>query len=258
MKIALLSPITRSVRLGFVVLALIGPTVRFSFGQSSPDLKSILEGVSKVYENPLRYEVVETITMELGAVNGKGVHKSNIRIAAQDPNRFRLESEESDEIDGLPSDPGQGPMVIIGDGANVWEISPAENQYTKVKPSDLRTVRTWVKGAESGVFDIPVMLRKEAEDVTLLREEPLALDGSSIDCFVITLALPNHPESTTLWVEKKRLLVRRIRSEQEPSMDTHGLGASITTDFPVVNIGGPLPDSTFVFTPSPSAKEVDR
>jgi len=206
----------------------------------------------------LRYEVIETITIEVGAVSGKGVHKSHIRIAAEDSNRFRLETEESDEIDGLPNDPGQGPMVIIGDGANVWEISPADNQFTKVKPSDLRTVRAWVKGAESGVFDIPMMLRREAANVTLLREEPLALDGSSKDCFVIKLALPNHPESTMLWVEKTRFLVRRIRSEQEPSMDTHGLGASITSDFPIVNIGGPLPDSMFIFTQSPSATEVDR
>ena len=115
-----------------------------------------------------------------------------------------------------------------------------------------------MKATESGIFDAPMALEKEIGNLTLLREESLALDGDNVDCFVIKLVLPDHPESNTLWVEKTRFLIRRTRTEEGPNADTQGRTVSITVDFPVVNIGVASPDSTFVFTPSPSAIELDR
>jgi outer membrane lipoprotein-sorting protein len=190
------------------------------------------------------------------AGNAKGVNKSRVRIASQEPNKFRLESEDSNEINGVPSEAFSPPMVIIGDGTDVWEESPAVNQYRKVRPGDLSTIRAWVTGTEKSFFDLPVKLARETRNATFLREESLALDGNNIDCFVIELIFPDHPESTTLWVEKTRFLVRRIRLEQGP--DTQGRTGSITSDFPVVNIGVPLPESTFIFTPARGATEVDQ
>src|SRR6476646_10338199 len=116
------SPITRPTRqIVFVVLALVGPTINLCFGQNSPDIKAILEGVSKAYKNRSRYEVVESRTMELDAGNAKGVNRSRVRIASQEPNKFRLESEDSNEINGVPSEAFSPPMVIVGDGTDVWE-----------------------------------------------------------------------------------------------------------------------------------------
>lgn len=253
------SPITRPARrVAFVVLALVCPTITLCLGQNSPDIKAIFEGVSNIYKNRSRYEVVETTTMELDAGNAKGVNRSRVRIASQVPNKFRLENENSNEINGLPVEAFSPPMVIIGDGIDVWEESPTVNQYKKVRPSDLPTIQAWVKGTEKSVFDVPLMLEREIGNSTVLREESIALDGKAMDCFVIKLVLPDHPESTTLWVEKTRFLVRRIRLEQGPSADAQGRTGSITSDFPVVNIGAGLPDSTFVFTPPPGATEVDN
>ncbi len=262
MKIGLFgrtSLITRStMQLGFIVLSLLGPAAGVSFGQSSPDLKAVLEGVSQAYGTLSRYEVVETTTTELGGGNEKGLLKSTIRIAAEGPNKFRLEGEESAEINGLWTDSGHGPIITVNDGTNAWEISPTANSYAKVKPSDLPTIRMWARSAEKGVFDTPLMLRREAANVTLVGEESLTLDANRIDCFVLTLTLPDHPESTMLWIEKGRFLIRRIRSEQPASQETLGRSISITSDFPVVNIGGPLPESMFVFSPPPFAVEVDK
>jgi outer membrane lipoprotein-sorting protein len=253
------SPITHPTRrIAFVVLALVGPTTTLCLCQNSPDIKAIIEGVSKTYKNRSRYEVVETMTMELDAGNAKGVNRSRVRIATQEPNKFRLESENSNEINGLPVEAFSPPMLIIGDGTDVWEESPAVNQYKKVRPSDVPTIRTWVQGAEQSVFDIPSKLETEIGKATFLREESIALDGKDMDCFVIRLVLPDHPESTTLWVEKTLFLVRRIRLEQGPGVDAQGRTGSITSDFPVVNIGGALPGSIFVFTPPPGATEVDK
>lgn len=262
MKIGLLgrtSLTTRSaMRFRFIVISLLGPAASFSFGQSSPDLNAVLEGVSKAYGNLLRYEVVETITTELGGGNDRDVIKTNIRIDAQEPNKFRLEGEEFAEINGLRVDSGNGPIVMVDDGTDVWEIVPKENSYAKVKPTDLPRIRTRTRSAENDVFEMPLMLRREKGNVTLVREEPLTLDAKKMECFVLTLTLPDHPESTMLWIEKERFLIRRIRSEQPASQETLGRSISITSDFPVVNIGGPLPESMFVFSPPPFAVEVDK
>lgn len=241
-----------------VVLALIGPALNFLFGQSSPDIKTILEHVANVYDGQRQYDIVGTTTTEEYSTNGKGVIRGKFRIASHDPKKFRLEQESSVEINGVPSDTPSGPMVIIGDGTDVWGISPTVNQYTKFKQGDLPTIQAWVKAAADAVFDPPAMLRKEGADSKLIREEFISIKGTNVDCFVIKLASPDRAESTTFWVEKARFMLRRIRSELAPNADTQGLGLTTTTEFAVVNIGVAPPDSTFAFSPSPSATEVDK
>lgn len=245
---------TRRLVIAFVLL--LGSSV--AFGQRSPDIGAILEGISKAYKDPLPYEIVTTTTMQLGAVSATGLVSSKVRLASQDPNKFRLESYNSADVNGVPTDPTFPSMVIIGDGTEVWQVSSDFKQYTKTKPGDLPTIRTWVKAAEAAMFDVPKTLAKKTGNLTFLREESLALEGSNLDCFVIEFVLPDHPESTTLWVEKTRFLIRRTRIEQPPSVGTQGRTVSITTDFPVVNFGVALPDNTFLFTPPPSAIEVDK
>jgi outer membrane lipoprotein-sorting protein len=235
-------------RLTFALLALLGPGVGPTLGQSSPDIGAIVEGVAKAYKNPLPYEIVKITTMQLGAA---GIFKSKTRLVLQDTNKFRLEIDNPIEMEGLPS------MVIIGDGNEVWQVSPDFKKYTKTKPDDPAEVRTWVE-AEAAMFEVPEGLLKEIGNLTFVREESLALDGNNIDCFVLKLVLPGHAEWDTLWVEKTRFLIRRARIEEGPDADTEGQTASITTDFPIVNIGVASPDSTFVFTPSPTAIEVDK
>jgi outer membrane lipoprotein-sorting protein len=247
-------------RFALALVALLGPIVGPAFGQSPPDIGAIVQGISKAYKNPMAYDIVETATMQLGAVNGMGIVRSKTRLVSQHPDKFRLEIDNSIEMNGVLGGPGDAfpSMVIIGDATEVWEVSPDFKQYAKTTPSHLATIRAWVKAAESGIFDVPNGLEKEMGNLTFLREESVALEGNNIDCFVIKLVLSDHPESTTLWVEKTRFLIRRIRVEEGPSADTQGQTVSITNDFPVVNIGVALPAGTFTFTPPPSATEVDK
>lgn len=223
-------------------LALICP----AFAQSAPDIKTILQGVAKAYANQQQYDVVWITTMEQYSSQGRADFKARSRIAEQDPNKFRLEQD-------LPS----APMVMIGDGTDVWGVSPTVNQYTKLKPRDLPTIQAWVKAARNGVFEPVMMLARNAADAKLIREESIAINGTSVACFVIKLASPHQPEYT-FWLEKGRFVIRRIRLETAPSAATQGLGGSMTTEFLSVNIGVAPSDSTFVFIPSPSATEVDK
>lgn len=241
-----------------IVLSFIGPALNFGFGQSSPDVKTILERVAHLYESQRQYDVLGATTTEQYSANGKGVIKAKFRIASQDPNKFRLEQESTVEIDGVPNDTPSGPMVIIGDGTDVWGVSPTVNQYTKFRPSDLPTIRAWVKAAMAAVFDPPAMLGKEGANSKLIREEFISVNGANVACFVIRVISPARPESTTFWVEKTRFMVRRIRSELVASTSTQDLGLSTTTEFAIVNIGVAPPENTFAFTPSPSATEVDK
>jgi outer membrane lipoprotein-sorting protein len=244
--------------LASVVLAFIGPTANLGFGQSSPDIKTILESVANVYEGQRQYDVLGATTTEQYSATGKSVIKAKFRIAFQEPNKFRFEQESSVEIDGTPNGTAFGPMVIIGDGTDVWGVSPTVNQYTKFRPSDLPTIQAWVKAATSAVFAPPAMLGKELANSKFIREEFIPINGTNVACFVIKLISPARPESTTFWVEKTRFMIRRIRSELVPSADTPSLGLSTTSDFLVVNIGVAPAGGTFVFTPSPSAVEVDK
>jgi outer membrane lipoprotein-sorting protein len=244
--------------LASVVLAVIGPALNLGLGQSSADIKTIVENVANAYEGQRQYDVSGAITTEESSATGKGVIKAKFRIASQDPNKFRFEQESSVEIDGTPNGNPSGPMVIIGDGTDVWGVSPTVNQYTKFRPNDLPRVQAWVKTATSAVFAPPAMLGKEVANAKLIREEFISINGTNVACFVIKLMSPARPESTTLWVEKTRFIVRRIRSQLLPSADTQSRGISTTSDFLVVNIGVAPPGDTFVFTPSPSAIEVDK
>lgn len=225
--------IGRPTRIAFALLALVGAPVGRAFGQSAPDIRAIVEGVVKAYGHPLPYEIVANTTMQLGAVNGAGVVRSKTRLVSQSGNKFRLETENSVEINGVPGGPGDAfpSMVIIGDGTEVWQVSPDFKQYEKTKPRDLETIRKWVAAAEQGMFDVPLALPKQVGNLTFLREESLALDGTSIDCFVLKLDVPDHPESNTLWIEKGRFLIRRTRIEDGPNAGTDGRTVSITTDF---------------------------
>jgi outer membrane lipoprotein-sorting protein len=127
--------------LASIGFSVIGPAVNLVFGQDSPDIKTIVESVAKVYEGQRQYDVSGATTIEEYSATGRGVLKSKFRIASQDPNKFRLEQESSGEIDGAPNGSPFGPMVIIGDGTDVWGISPMVNQYTKYRSSDLPTFR---------------------------------------------------------------------------------------------------------------------
>ena len=100
-------------RLAFALAALLGPTVALTFGQSSPDIGAIVEGVAKAYKNPVPYEVVETTTMQLGAVNATGVVKSKARLVSQDANKFRLEIDNSIEMKGARHESGSGGVFFF-------------------------------------------------------------------------------------------------------------------------------------------------
>jgi outer membrane lipoprotein-sorting protein len=221
--------------------------INVGFAQSSPDIKTIVDGVTKAYANQQQFDVVWITTMEQYSPEGKASFKGRARVASQDPKKFRLEED----------DPSHQ-MVIVGDGTDVWDVSAALNQYSKHKPSDLPIIQSWVNAARRNVFEPALILGRKAVDARLIREESIAIDGTSVACYVIKLVLPNNPQSTTYWVEKTRFLIRRIRLELEPGAPLPGVGITTTTEFPVVNIGVAPPDGTFVFTPSPNATEVDK
>jgi Predicted periplasmic protein (DUF2092) len=225
------------------VLALIGPAL----AQSAPDVKTIIEGVTKAYANQQQYDVVWITTVEQTSADGKATFKGRSRVAEQAPNKFRFEEE-------VPS----MQMVIIGDGTDVWDVSPATNRYTKHKPADVAAIQGWVRAARTGVFQPPLTLARKAAGARLIGEESIAIDGTTVACFVIKLVIPDNPLLMTYWVEKDRFVIRRLRSELEPGAPLPGVGLTTTTEFPVVNIGAPAPTGTFVFIPSPSATEADK
>jgi outer membrane lipoprotein-sorting protein len=251
-------PINGSIkRLAWIVVALIGPTLGLGFGQGTQDIKTIFDGIAKTYTNPQQYDlVIETTIEQVSAAGVKQVDKKTMRIAARHPNKIRLETSDAGSLFGMATSTagGLGPMIVVGDGTDLWGLFPKLNQYKKMDTSDgpMSDPSAMLKYLESGLLTGFTMVQESA---TLIREETISIGGTTADCFVIQIAQSPSGEAATWWVEKKRFVLRRIHSEQEPSR-ARPFRESVTGEFPVAHFGIVLPDSTFVFTPPNSAKQV--
>src|SRR4029077_21022996 len=128
-----------------------------------------------------------------------------MRIAVQQPNKFRLEADGrvidgADEFDNL---------TIVSDGNTAWNYAPGLKQYTRkgvtlplldTEPPAI-TPETFVLQADAVFLTRYAELAKASDHARLLRQEK----QSGVDCYVIELEAPRpgYRDSYTWWVDAK-------------------------------------------------------
>jgi outer membrane lipoprotein-sorting protein len=172
-----------------------------AFPQSKPDGGKILKKVGETYQSVSQYEL-ETVSSRRDPRTKQNVSKA-VWAAFGAPDKYRLELRDSN-----PDNPDLEGTVMIFDGSMLWAYAPKLNVYKVYDKSNLPGGADMLHTEYSlgvGIY------RKAAEhpSAQFLREESLAVEGGTRDCFVI--AARGSKSSLSLWIDKSTYYVLRGR-----------------------------------------------
>jgi outer membrane lipoprotein-sorting protein len=205
------------------------------FGQTQPNAAEILRKVADNYAHVSEWDLAGTVTAT--SIQPAATIVTSLRIAGKGASQRRVEKR----VEGIP----EGSSTIIADGENLWAYYPKTNQFTK---------ETLSKEPEGVLeyFKAPLLMYRTGlnagKTARLLRQEPILIGSSRVDCFVVQLA--QH----TWWIDRKRFVV--FRDDQAAALDPT-VGGS-TTLWTTVKLDEPVSDDLFTFTPPPGARQVEK
>jgi outer membrane lipoprotein-sorting protein len=148
---------------------------------------------------------------------------------------------------------GSSFWLHISDRETTWSYSQRSNQYWKEKAVHL----PW-----ADALTFWGLRNMSAKGFTLasqkiLRSETIELEGHNRDCWVVEneMTLPSLPSPlpefvSTAWLDKETGIALQ-------SVDASGGNGKSTTRTAHLELDVPLPDSLFVFTPPPGAKQME-
>jgi len=237
-------------------IVIVALTVSSLCAQTYPDGQTLTKQAESAVRklNSLQYK--QEMTMEM-AVGGQPMKMSTeISYAMLQPGKSRMETKAQ----GLS-------MIVVSDGETTSMYSSVGNQY----------IRKSVVLGPTGIMDAMGMadFLPNMADIHLTSkttgEETIVIDGQKHDCWVVRtdigeMQLPAAARGgkisegrITTWMDKKL----GIDLQSDVSMKV-SMPGGISTDMHVktvkteLRIDGPIPDSTFAFTPPDGAKEVDK
>jgi TonB family protein len=222
-------------------LLMLGPV----FAQTPPDAASLLARQASELQRYHSYRFTEDTTMDI-KMPGMSMPPMSYTTVTQaiNPNKIRVEAKAS----------GLDAMLIISDGENTWMYMPLTKQYSKMPSDDSGDLHDLMGGL--GMAAIPDVTKMNAE-AKVLRSETLEVDGLPHDCWVIELRSDKQDMAFTSWIDKalgiqlKTSMSRKTKaSAAAPAVETN----MVTTTHSIA-FNEDLPDSLFVFTPPPGAKE---
>lgn len=212
------------------------------FGQIQPSVAETLRKVADNYAHASQWDLAGTITSV--TLQPTAMIATSLRIAGKGTAMRRADKE----VEGIP----EGSSTIIADGENIWAYYPKRNQFTRQalaqQPDGLLEY-----------FKAPLLVYQAGPNAVktarLLRQEPIVIGNSRVDCFVVQFGggsgqLAQH----TWWIDRARFVV--LRDDQAAALDP-AVGGS-TTLWRTVKLNEPVADDLFTFTPPPGAREVER
>jgi outer membrane lipoprotein-sorting protein len=208
-----------------------------AFAESRPDGGKILKGVGEVYRNVSQYEL-ETV-VSVPDPRTKKVVSRTMWAAFAAPDKYRVEAKGP-----LADDPDLEGTVMILDGPRLLAYAPKLNAYKMYeKPNLPRDADMITTESFLGIG----IYRQAAETATakFLREESLAVDGGTRDCFVIAARGPKS--SLTLWIDKSTYYV--LRSVAKDSLEIV---------YKKMKVNEPFPGDRFTLEPPPGARKLDK
>ena len=223
-------------RFGLLPLILLAVTASspVAVAQTQPDVADVLKKVSETYANPRQYQLALTTTVkELRKSGETAVVTLSSIIAVQKPNKLRSEVTRAVGVTS-PTTPIDLEGLIVMDGESVWIYLPKLKRYTKSRPntthidskgnkSDTRTGQTLpvIENVENTYFSRFRTLVKASDRATIVREERVSANGTTVNCYVVVIAPEcskaqgSSCEVYTWWVDKSDYIVLREDSDQK-------------------------------------------
>lgn len=227
--------------------------------QEQVDALAVLKKAGETYRSLKSCHFEGMIVVEMKSEGMQTRFEAPIVFAVSKPDKMRVEIKN----------PMLG-QATVSDGQTTWRYAPMLRQYTKKAVAATVTPDTDSSGFSPLGFGIPVdfavadeHIAEDVKEARLLREEPVIVEGSSIDCYVIEALLDSPAKaavsgSRTFWIDKARHIVLRtifsIKLEDSPFGGS--MEVTATKTLAIAKLNEPLPDSLFIFTPPEKAKEV--
>ena len=210
---------------------------------------ALLKKVEETYRNLQSYEIKATDNGRV-LMNGRvqEFHRP-VLIRFRQPGKMRL-------------DYGDDWGVRVVNGQFVWQYVARTNQYKKealsTDPSD---VRFWQEQFQDWEH-----MGEGAKDARILREEPVEVNGSPVDCFVLEVTyrpyreFPKDDKKKTFWIDKSRYVPVRITFQAKVATPDLKIPPPIVaSDFVVqsIELNKPIPNAVFDYAPPPAAMYSD-
>jgi thiol-disulfide isomerase/thioredoxin len=231
-----------------------------------PDALVLLNQVSQRYADAKSYHI-EAIQEETSGNELQHRWQKTLLTAIVAPGgRYRYEGRS-----------GYGAAVVVSDGAPQWIYHFYDRLYTQHSaPIKYPTKGTIIPHEEESTMTAAEIKDEMAgrahrlKSATLLRDETIAVDGKSVECYVVRYSDKDFKtrrndltENTTLWIEKSRMVVRKSLSRMDTYLLTGSRGLipireETTVVYPLVELDQSEPASSFSFIAPPDAKLVSE
>jgi thiol-disulfide isomerase/thioredoxin/outer membrane lipoprotein-sorting protein len=233
------------------VLILLPVTV---LGDAPRDARPQLEQVERTYRGLDTYLVEGVIHMRMSAGGQNQAYDIPVLTAAAKPGRSRSDMQH----------PTMG-MQIVSDGKETVVYTTQTNTYMRKPASEIPS------GDATGPTGSPLSryfsITSELQSARVVGQQQVRGYGPSVLCDVIEASYPapaalgadsTSHAITTYWIDHSRAVVMRdstwIQIARKPRGDT--LLIVQTSDYALVHVNEPVPDSLWAFRPPPGAKEV--
>jgi len=230
----------------------------FAQDQDQQEPQILLGRVSETYRNLKSYRFELSIVTESRAkgmqlVESESRSEERVLLAACKPNLLRIELKNPTLS-----------LTKVSDGESSWVSFPALGQYMRKEggAADPEVAAAWLKRATSLVADYE-SLAQRARQAHFLRVEAVKVGGRRAHCQVVEIEYASGgaaitPESRrTLWIDRARnLVLKEITYSKTRTAFGNFTETKRTVKFTAVDLGGPLSDSIFAFTPQEGARKV--
>lgn len=254
----------------FIVAAAMSAAAQTAPASDQPDPTDLLKSVELAYGAINTYSAKVTQSVAMNGSDSQTNTEMAVSVTADSSGKFRLEST------------GMMGMVLVHDGDSTWMYFPAANSYSKLpisggaKSAEAGAMGSGMFGGVSNALLSYKNVTANVKEAKVLRSEKLRVNGSDLDCWVISLEYgpwgtdvasqaagvspKDFEHSKTLWVDKNSYLVYREDSTMKMTMPKTNTPTNMkeTSKIESITVNGTVSPDVFTFTPPPGATEIDE